>query len=57
MKRAKSTARYIVGKLIGFAVTLFAVSLLIFFLERLSNVSAESGRAMRPSRRFGKNSG
>ena len=38
MKRAKSTARYIVGKLIGFAVTLFAVSLLIFFLERLSNV-------------------
>lgn len=30
--------RYVIGKLAGFVLTLFIVSLLIFFLERLSNV-------------------
>ena len=30
--------RYVLGKLAGFVLTLFIVSLLIFFLERLSNV-------------------
>lgn len=32
------TVKYIVRKLVGFVLTLFAVSLLIFFLERVSNV-------------------
>lgn len=35
---AKSRIKYVVQKLIGFAITLFLVSLLIFFLERLSNI-------------------
>ncbi len=38
MKRRRQTLRYIASRLFGFALTLFAVSLLIFFLERLSNV-------------------
>ena len=37
MKKRSDTVRYIVGKLIGFVLTLFVVSLLIFFLERLMN--------------------
>ena len=37
MKKRGGTIKYIVGKLIGFVLTLFVVSLLIFFLERLMN--------------------
>lgn len=36
--KKNGTARYIIGRLFGFALTLFAVSLLIFFIERLSNI-------------------
>ena len=38
MKKSGGTLRYIIVKLAGFVLTLFVVSLLIFFLERLSKV-------------------
>lgn len=38
MKRKAVGLRYIIGRLFGFVLTLFLVSLLIFFLERMSNI-------------------